>query len=209
VPGAALYNASPIEPTNWREELLRVDHNVNSKLRVMFHYAHDSWNTVTAVPLFSGSAFPTVQTNTSLPTVSVVARLSATIKPTVLNEFTFSYTTDHIFTSSTGYPNPNAWQRPQGLPMGSFFDNGFDGKLPTISLTGNTAYGGGFYQDVNGEWPEGKYNSNPTYTYRDNVTKIVGRHNVQTGAYFVAAQKNELSGLFVNGYLTYDVSSSV
>ncbi len=209
VPGAALYNASPNQPTNWREELLRVDHNINSKVRAMFHYAHDSWDSVTPTPLFSGSNFPTVQTTTKLPTVSVVARLSAAISPTLLNEFTFSYTTDHIFTSSTGYPNPNAWQRPSGLPMSSFFSNGFDGKLPTITLTGNTAYGGGFYQDVNGEWPEGKYNSNPTYTYRDNVTKIVGRHNLQAGAYFVAAQKNELSGVFVNGSLGFDVSSAV
>lgn len=208
-PGAALYNASPVEPTNWREELLRVDHNINSKLRAMFRYAHDSWDTVTATPLFSGSNFPTVQTNTKLPTVSIVARLSAAVSPTLLNEFTFSYTTDHIFTSSTGYPNPNAWQLPSGLPIGSFFNNGFGGKLPTITLTGNTAYNGGFYQDVNGEWPEGKYNANPTYTFRDNVTKIVGRHNLQAGAYFVAAQKNELSGLFINGSLGFDISSPV
>ena len=208
-PGAALYNASPNQPTNWREELLRVDHNFGPRLRAMFHYAHDSWESITAVPLFSGSNFPTVQTDTKLPTISIVARLSATVSPTLLNEFTFSYTTDRIFTKSTGYPNPNAWQLPPGLPIGSFFNNGFGGKLPDITLTGNTAYGGGFYQDVNGEWPEGKYNANPTYTYRDNITKIIGRHNLQAGAYFVAAQKNELSGVFVNGSLGFDVSSAV
>ncbi len=209
VPGAALHNASPVQPTNWREELIRVDHNFSSKLRAMFRYTHDSWDTITPTPLFSGSAFPTVQTNFNGPAVSIVARLSATLSPTLLNEFTFSYTTDHIFTSSTGYPNPNAWQLPPGLPLGSFFSNGFGGKLPTISLTGNAAYGGGFYQDVNGEWPEGKYNANPTYTYRDNVNKIIGRHNLQFGAYFVAAQKNEMSGLFTNGSLGFDVSSAV
>ena len=209
VPGAALYTASPVQPTNWREELLRVDHNFSSKLRAMFRYTHDSWDTITPTPLYSGSYFPTVQTNFNGPAVSIVARLSATVSPTLLNEFAFSYTTDHIFTSSTGYPNPNAWQRPVGLPMGSFFDNGFGGKLPSITLTGNTAYGGGFYQDVNGEWPEGKYNANPTYTYRDTLTKIIGRHNLQFGAYFVAAQKNELSGLFINGSLGFDVSSAV
>src|ERR1019366_249898 len=66
----------------------------------------------------------------------------------------------------------------------------------------------GFYMDPAGEWPEGPYNSNPTYTYRDNVTKIIGRHNLQFGAYFVAAQKNELSGVFINGSLGFDVSSA-
>ncbi|HEX8817500.1 MAG TPA: carboxypeptidase regulatory-like domain-containing protein [Terriglobales bacterium] len=209
VPGAALYNASPTQPTNWREELLRIDHNFSSKWRLMFHYAHDSWDSITATPLFSGSTFPTVQTNSSLPTISLVARLSTTISPTLLNEFTASYTADKIVTHSTGYPNPNAWMRPSDLEMGSFFDNGFGGKLPTISLTGNSSLGGGFYQDVNGEWPEGKYNSNPTYTYRDNLTKIIGRHNLTAGAYFVAAQKNEMSGLFINGSISYDISSPI
>ena len=36
------------------------------------------------------------------------------------------------------------------------------------------------------------------------MTKIVGRHNLQFGAYFVAAQKNELSSVQVNGSLTFD-----
>ncbi|MBV9574079.1 MAG: carboxypeptidase regulatory-like domain-containing protein [Acidobacteriales bacterium] len=209
VPGAAVYNASPVEPTNWREELIRVDHNFTPNLRAMFHYAHDSWFTITPTTLFAGSAFPTSQTNFTGPTVSVLARISQTFSPTLLNEFTVSYTTDHIITSATGYPDPNAWQRPANFPMGSFFNNGFGGKLPTISLTGNNAYNNGFYQDPNGEWPQGNYNSNPTYTYRDNVTKMIGSHNLQIGAYFVAAQKNELSGLFINGSLGFDISSSV
>jgi hypothetical protein len=196
-------------PTNWREELIRVDHNFSSKLRGMFRYAHDSWDTVTDTSIWTGSAFPTVQTNFRGPAVSLVARLSANPSPTWLNEFTFSYTTDHIFFTSTGTPNPNAWKRPTGLPMGALFDNGFGGKLPAITFTGGEAYGGGFYEDPNGEWPEGLYNANPTYTFRDNVSKILGRHNLQFGAYFVAAQKNELSSALVNGSLGFDVSSAV
>ena len=58
VPGAALYNASPTQPTNWREELLRIDQNFGSKVRAMFRYTHDSWNTVTPTTVFTGSTFP-------------------------------------------------------------------------------------------------------------------------------------------------------
>jgi len=208
VPGAALYNASPTQPTNWREELIRVDQNIGSKWRAMFRYTHDSWNTVTPTTVFTGSAFPTVQTNFIGPAVSVVARLNWNPSPTLVNEFVASYTTDHITFLSTGYPNPDAWQRPANLPMGAIFNNGFGGKLPAITLTGNAAYGGTFYEDPNGEWPEGPYNSNPTYTYRDNVTKIVGRHNLQFGGYFVAAQKNELSSQLVNGSLSFNTSAT-
>ncbi len=81
--------------------------------------------------------------------------------------------------------------------------------MPGINIGGGVAYGGGFGEDPDGVWPEGMYNSNPTYTYRDNLTKIVGRHNLQFGAYFVAAQKNELSGVQVNGHLTFDIRPSV
>src|SRR5262249_45692646 len=43
------------------------------------------------------------------------------------------------------------------------------------------------------------------------VTKIIGRHNLQFGGYFVAAQKNELSATepSVNGFLNFDNTSPV
>ena len=198
-----VYNAAPVTPTNWREELVRVDHNLTDKMRVMFRYAHDSWATVTPVPLWTnGTSFPTIQTNFTGPATSLVARLTANASPTLLNEFVFSYTTDHIVLTSTGTPNPNAWQRGSYAGGNLFPQVNTGNKLPGISL------GGGIYDAIaedDGYIPNGPYNSNPTYTYRDNVTKIIGKHNLQFGAYFVAAQKNELSGTVpsVNGFLTF------
>jgi hypothetical protein len=115
------FTGSMTLPTNWREELIRVDHNFSPKLRGMFRYTHDSWDTITDTSIWTGSNFPTVQTNFKGPAVSLVARLSANPTPTLLNEFTFSYTTDHISFSSTGYPNSNAWKRPAGLGLPGIF----------------------------------------------------------------------------------------
>jgi hypothetical protein len=201
-PGAAIFNFASTQPTTWREELFRVDHNLTEHNRITFRYIHDSWNQVQSSTIWTDSAFPTVQTHMNGPGVSMLARLTSTISPTLLNEFVASYTTDHISFQSVG-----PWQRPADLPMGFLFDNGFGGKLPAITLTGGDPYGGGFFMDPAGIWPEGAYNSNPTYTYRDNMTKIVGRHNLQFGAYFVAAQKNELSSVQVNGSLGFDIGS--
>ena len=213
--GSNLFVASPSQPTNWREELVRVDHNLNDRLRLTFRYVHDSWETVTATPLWTNAtSFPTVETSFVGPATALVARLTATASPTLLNEFVFSYTTDHITLTSTGTPNPNAWKRPANLAIGSLFpntDNG--GKLPGFQLTGGFggAYGSQGFGEDPGYIPNAPYNSNPTYTYRDNVTKIIGRHNLQFGAYFVAAQKNELSqtSLSVNGFLNFDNTSPV
>jgi hypothetical protein len=210
-----VFTASPSQPTNWREELVRVDHNFSDRLRAMFRYAHDSWDTVTATPLWSdGDSFPTVETNFIGPATALVARLTATASPTLLNEFVFSYTTDHITLTNTGTPNPNAWQRPSGLAISSLFPGaGNGGALPGISVAGGFggAYGSTGFAEDSGFVPNGAYNANPTYTYRDNITKIIGKHNLQFGAYFVAAQKNELTGTVpsINGFLTFDPTSPV
>jgi hypothetical protein len=207
VPGAQAYLASPVQPTNWREELIRVDHNVTDQVRATFRYIHDSWDTVTPVPLWTNQgSFPTIQTGFKGPGVSLVTRLTATVSPTLLNEFVFSYTTDHIVLNNVG-----TWQRPSNFPIGDLFGGNGDGILPGINLSGGGAYGGGFGQDA-GYIPNGPYNSNPTYTLRDNVSKIVGRHNLQFGAYAVFAQKNELGGELsagsIPGYLTFDPSNT-
>ncbi|HWZ81173.1 MAG TPA: carboxypeptidase regulatory-like domain-containing protein [Terriglobales bacterium] len=193
------------EPVNWREELIRVDHNLNDKNRVTFRYIHDSWVKDQSTPLWTNvGTFPTIGTNFKGPGVSIVARMSSTFSPTLLNEFVASYTTDHIDLTNTG-----AWRRPAGLPIGDLFGGNGDGILPGYNLVTNL-FGGGFGQDA-GYIPNGPYNSNPTYTYRDNVSKIIGKHNLQFGAYFVAGQKNELGGELsagsIPGYLTFDDTS--
>jgi hypothetical protein len=196
------------QPTNWREELLRVDHNISDKERLTFRYIHDSWQTINPVPLWTNAgSFPTIQTDFKGPGVALVTRLASTFSPTLLNEFVFSYTTDHITLQDTGN-----YLRPQGSSFGAIFPGADRGILPGINLVDQGgAYNGGFGEDA-GYIPNGVYNSNPTYTFRDNVSKIVGQHNLQFGAYMAAAQKNELGGELgagsFPGYLTFDPSSS-
>jgi hypothetical protein len=198
------FNASPANKTTWREELVRVDHNITPKLRATFRYIHDSWQTVTPTTLWGcpdGCSFPTIETNFVGPGTSTVARLTATASPTLLNEFVFSYTADHIFLSNTG---PGAVARPS-MTMTGIFPN-FGNKLPGIEVTGNAAYGGTFEED-NAYIPWN--NANPTYTLRDNVNKIVGKHNLTFGAYAVIAQKNEQSSFgSQQGFLTFDASNT-
>ncbi len=203
-PAQSIFNKNVSLPTNWREELVRVDHNLTDHERVTFRYIHDAWTTLEPGSIWDTASFPTSQTFFTGPGVSMVARLTSTISPTLLNEFVASYTTDHISFKSQGN-----YQLPSGFSMGYLYNNGAGGKLPAINIgAGTNVYSSGFGQDPEGIWPEGPYNSNPTYTYRDNMTKIVGRHNLQFGVYFVAAQKNELSSVQVNGSLTFSKVSS-
>jgi hypothetical protein len=199
--GFPAYQAAISTPTTWREELIRIDHNLTPSMRANFRFIHDSWQTVVPTPLWSTGDFPTIQTNFVGPGVSLVTRLTANVSPTLLNEFVFSYTTDHITLTNTG-----PWQRPAGLTVG-LFQNGFGGKLPGFQINGGTPYGDGFGEDPSYiPW----VNSNPTYTFRDNVSKIVGKHNLQFGAYAVIGQKNEMDGFEPsnNGFITTDTGNS-
>jgi hypothetical protein len=84
--------------------------------------------------------------------------------------------------------------------MTGFFPD-FGGKLPDFCISTNGAYGGGFCEGPTAfPWN----NSNPTYTYRDNVTKSLGKHNLQFGGYFAAAQKNEMAYVNLQGDLGFD-----
>ncbi len=179
--------APPTLPMNWRQELFKIDHNVTDKIRASFHYIHDSWVEQYPVPLWTdGVTFPTIQTNFKNPGVSMVARLTANVSPSLLNEFVASYTTDHIATNLTG-----PWQRGSAFGTLGLYNNGFGynaPEVPGISVV-DSLY---TFSEDPGYVPEGPLNSNPTVTLRDNVTKIVGPHNLQFGMYFVDAHKNEV-----------------
>jgi len=200
-PGSWAFNKAVPTPTDWREELFRIDHNINSKLHASVRYIHDSWNQVYPTPLWTNATtYPSIQTSFGQPSTSLVARLTATVTPTLLNEFVASYSTNHITTQNIG-----PWQRPPGYNIGLFPNNA--GRLPGIQLNGGIF--GGLGEDP-GWVPQGPVNSNPNYTYRDNVSKIIGKHNLVFGGYFVASQKNELPQFTpsINGFANFDIGLS-
>jgi Carboxypeptidase regulatory-like domain/TonB-dependent Receptor Plug Domain len=193
----SIFAAAIPQPTHWREDLIRIDHDFNSKERFTFRAIHDSWDTIKATVTWGSESFPTIGTHFVGPGVEMVARLTSTISPTLLNEFVASYTTDHINQINT---NPSVWTLTSGFTMPGLFPN-FAGKLPDICLSTAGAYGGGFCEGPTAfPWE----NSNPTFTYRDNVTKSLGKHKLTFGGYFMNAHKNEMAYTDLSGDLYFD-----
>ncbi|MBV9304084.1 MAG: carboxypeptidase regulatory-like domain-containing protein [Acidobacteriaceae bacterium] len=197
----SFFNAAPVTPTNWRQELARVDENFSDKVRFFYRFTHDSWNTVVPNPLWGNAtnSFPTVQTTFVGPGVSMVANLAISASPTLLNETVFSYTTDHIFLNALGNASV-----PSNFTMKGLYNNGFGGLLPAVEILNGTPYGGGFGVDT-GYFPWN--NANPTYTYKDQLTKIMGAHNLYFGAYVVLAEKNEDNSPQLQGILNFSNTS--
>ena len=181
-------------PVSWHEELIKVDDQVTSKLRANVRFIHDSWTQSYPTSPGSSSSVPAFGGTLQGPGISVVTGLTATLTPTLLNEFVFSYAANHLHLFNTG----TAWQRPASMTMTGIFENGFNGTLPSIGISGPNHFN--FAVDPSYlPWN----NSNPTYSFHDNVAKIIGRHNLQFGGYFAAIEKNEPALEEPNGSLGF------
>jgi hypothetical protein len=200
--GQAAFAEAVGQPTQWLENLIRIDHDFNPKLRATFRLIHDSWNNTSGTETFESTNFPTIRSHFVGPGVEMVARIVGTISPTLLNEFAASYTTDHLTITNN---NPAVWTRGSNFTMPGLFPI-YNGKLPDICLSTSGDYGGGFCE---GPYALPWSNSNPTFTYRDNVTKSLGKHKLEFGGYFVNAEKNEFSFSDQGGDLTFDSTAPV
>jgi hypothetical protein len=209
------FNSVVSPQMHWREDLFRVDHNITPKMRAMFRYIHDSWQTLILTPQWGvvQNSFPYIQSTFTGPGVSALTHLTNTVSSTLLNDFMFSFTTDHINLANID-SNGAQWQRPAGMTMGYLFNNGFGDKVPGIVIAGtNQAYGGNGFAVDPGYLPW--HHANPTYNFRDDLSKVLGKHTLQLGIQAVVAQRNELNQAVgantgdLQGILTFSNVSSL
>jgi hypothetical protein len=215
------YNATISPSTYWREELFRIDHILTNNLKVSFRYIHDAWNTSVLTPQWGDvrNTFPTVQNRFFGPGTSLVARVTDTISPTLLNDVVLSYANSSITLADQNGPGGAQFQRNPSLDqplvpspaapgvcnptlsvdpatlipecaMGYIFNNGFGGKMPGVAFLGtNAAYGGEGFAADPSYMPWG--HTSPTYFLRDDVGKALGKHTLQFGAQYVYFQRNQ------------------
>jgi hypothetical protein len=215
------YDASVSPSTYWREELFRIDQIITNNLKVSFRYIHDAWNTTVLTPQWGAvrNTFPTVQNDFVGPGLSLVAHVTDTISPTLLNDLVLSYVNSGITLSDQNGPGGAQFQRNPVLDqplvpdpsapgvcnptlsvdpatlipecaMGYIFNNGFGGKMPGVNFQGtNAAYGGEGFAVDPSYMPWG--HTSPTYSLRDDIGKSIGKHTLQFGAQYVYFQRNQ------------------
>ncbi|MGC2163072.1 MAG: carboxypeptidase regulatory-like domain-containing protein [Silvibacterium sp.] len=194
--GLPFYRAPGGQPYTSHEELFKIDYNIKPNLHLSYRYIHD-YDVVTyetSTP-WAQSNIPGIPGHELYPGVSMVTNLEWTISPTLTNEFMIGYGANHISITNT----TDAANTPKGLTMTGLFNNGFGGKVPSVTINGGASFG----TLVVDAGPVPFYNSNPTYTYRDTVTKLLHSHNLKTGFYFTADQKNEDAELNTQGFLNF------
>jgi hypothetical protein len=144
----------------------------------------------------NGASFPTVQTNFVGPGVSWWPISRPMSRPLAERIHVQLYHGSH-------FPECHrSGCAPVRLYMTGLYNNGFGGLMPAVGVAGGINYDtSGFSLDT-GYFPWN--NANPTYTYKDQLTKIIGGHNLYFGAYVVAAEKNEENSPYIQGILGFD-----
>jgi Carboxypeptidase regulatory-like domain len=157
-------------PTKVREEIVRVDHQINSKFSVFGHLISEQISQNYGNTMWSGDNVPTIGNTFGNPAYSAVVHLTHIISPTLLNEVAFNYDGNRIHIL------------PQGLvaaPSGFQFNRLFTGpnasnRIPSINLNGITG------ANYTANWTPWNNEAND-YQLRDDLSWTKGAHQLKFG----------------------------
>jgi hypothetical protein len=120
----------PLNPLNFREDLVRIDYTINSNNNIYGRWVNDSNSLIDPFGTFSNTGvLPTTPTTRNRPGVSFLVSETWSIRPTMINQATanFSYVSQHIppygvnwERSTYGFEYnklfPGAGEYPAGIP---------------------------------------------------------------------------------------------
>jgi hypothetical protein len=185
--GDRQYIASIPAPENIREDIVRIDHSINSKYQLMGHYLHDAMSKSFFPPLWGpGGDYPTVGTQMLNPSYTATIKLTQTYSPNLLNETAFLYSGNKITLTPVAGAG-NSFTLPSGWTATSYFPvaNNAGNDMPEIDLQGSP---------LNQTWTESYYpwkNGYEGFDYRDDVSWTKGRHQFKFGFGWLHDYKNQ------------------
>lgn len=200
--GTGQFVSSIPQPTNVREDVVRIDHTINSKLQLMGHLLHEPVNLKFFPPLWSDSSYPTVGTAMSNPAWSAVIRLTQTLSPNLLNETAFLYSGNKIDLTPINGPG-GTFVQPSGYTATSFFPvaNNQGARLPEIDLQGTP---------LNQNWSSNYFpwkNGYEGFQWRDDLSWSKGVHQFKFGFSYLHDYKNQQLQANTQGTAVFNSSS--
>jgi hypothetical protein len=195
--GANQWVASPKQPTDVREDVVRIDHDLTDKLHLMGHWIHDDMSQTIFPSMWSSDSYDTVGNVFKNPSWGAVVKLSQMISPTLLNETAVNVNGNTIDITPTGiYKQPSGWGA-----TGIFTGNNADSRLPSVTFNG---VGPGTTWTTN-YWPW--HNSFLNYQIRDDVSWTKGAHSLKFGFSYMRMDKNQQVQADTQGDYTFNDSA--
>src|SRR5215831_2537082 len=165
-------------PTNVKEEIVRIDHQFNSKFSVYGHFLREQIAQNFGTSMWSGDNLPTASNTFGNPSYSYVVHTTYVISPTLLNEVAFNENGNQINILPS-----HLIARPSGFTSNRIFSGpNNDNRIPEIHLAGfnNTDY-------TNASWPWN--NKAVDYQVRDDLSWTKGAHQIKMGGSWALYKK--------------------
>jgi hypothetical protein len=167
------------QPIDVREEILRVDHNINERNQVFFRFVHDTTEQQFPTTQWGGQTYPTIGTLFTNQPKAYHGQWTSTFTPHVVNEASLSFSRQPLQLNPTGN-----YQRPSGLNIPELYEGNNENRIPNIRLQGVT----GVTID-GGSWPW--TNNLDTWIIRDSLIWNHGNHTLRFGGEFMPLGKRQ------------------
>ena len=182
-------------PTYVREDLFRIDHNINDKWQLFGHFIHDAVSQNYATVLWNSDNYPTVGSNFGNPSYSSTIKLTGSLTPNVLLEAAFNYDGNKIAILPVA-EGGGSFAIPTGWNAGNYFtgQNAMN-RLPNFTLsTFGTTWGPG-----SDPWTNGAEDYNEVF----NLSWTKGPHQLKFGGGYNRYTKNQINGSSTEGSYTF------
>jgi hypothetical protein len=187
-----------------REDLLRIDYNVTSKLRVFGHFLNNSNTYLSQYGSFVlGSNTPLSPIQYANPGYSWLIGSTYIFTPTLTNEFNIGTSHNSILIDET----TNAYTRTaSGVNLPLLYPKAVQRDyIPNVSFGGSRLANSPTFGTSNAPF----INYNTTIDITDSVAKVWNRHTIKTGVYMQRSRKNQTSfGAFDGSYNFGDNSAN-
>lgn len=176
----------------WREENGRVDFNLNQSNSIMGRYTRDTWSNASynGNQYWGDSPFPALTGNWSQPSRMIVGRWTDLISSSLSNDAELAYSNNRINVTAGG-SDPTLVSKLSAAIAPLYPESRKSAKQASPTVWG----GLGNYGDNNTIWSLAPWNSTlDIYTFRDDVSKVEGRHVIKFGAFLGLDGKNADAG---------------
>jgi hypothetical protein len=192
------YIYSTSQKNDFRQEILRIDHYFTDALHFYMRGMQDSVPSESIGGMWTGADYPGLSDfNTNTPGKNVVANLTWSINPHMVNEL------EAVYAQGEYVATPMPGQYFNSTTVSSALTNNWTyhdpyGRNPSISIAGVASYNAGY----------GPYHErNLDRSLFDNFTYVVGRHTLRAGFQFQQMLKTE-NGTSGNPLFTFSNTSS-
>ncbi len=181
-------------PINVRDDIVRIDHSINDKWKILGHYMHDSVVQGYGAPELGWLwySYPTVTSTLSNPSNSAAVRLSGSISPNLLVEASMNYDGNVINITDQGA------NLASGFSTNRFFKTG-NPYMPGITGFGNP------YSTAEDTGSAPWHNAAEDYEPKVDVSYTMGKHAMKYGFSYNRYTKNQQ--LFGDAQGTYGFGS--